>query len=105
MRRGYLMGAKFGSKNCRADVFEKTSLRDDIANVRNVVKSYCLRREQSGRHARQCRILSSAYGHSAMKRTSARYTKFVHGVRQIKGKSGKDKGGQGRRGEENPHTT
>jgi len=73
-----LVRSEFGCQDCGADVFQQASLRDDVANVRDVVKRDCFGRQQGRCHARQRRVFGAADRDPAVKRPAAGNTKFVH---------------------------
>lgn len=65
----------------RADVFQKTSLGNDVANVRNVVQRDRFGRENCRGHARQRGIFGAADRHAPFDWVAAANAKLFHGGR------------------------
>jgi hypothetical protein len=79
---GDLVSAELGCQNGCADIFKQTSLRDDVAHVRNVMQDHGVRREQRRCHTWQRRVFGTANRNSAVKWPATRDTKLVHDAGQ-----------------------
>src|SRR5882762_9619384 len=76
MRSCDLVRSQLWRKDRSSDVLEQTTLRNNVANVRNVVQNNCFRRQQSGGHAWQSRIIRPTDRNSAVKSAAARNAKL-----------------------------
>ena len=78
MAGGYFVSAQFGRKHCGADVFEQTTLSNDVAHVRKIVQRDGFGTQQCRSHARQRRILGAAYRNTTAEWLAAGDAKFIH---------------------------
>lgn len=72
------MRAQLRREHGRAQVFQQPSLRDDVADIRDIVQHDRLGCEQGGGHAGQRGIFRAADPDAATQRASARDTEFIH---------------------------
>ena len=77
----YLVRAKFRRQDGGAQVFEQPALRNNVANVRQIVQRNRFRAQQRCGHTRQRRVLGAAYGDAAFECVSAADAKFIHADR------------------------
>src|SRR5436190_7522217 len=97
MRGGDLVRSELRRKHRNSDVLEQSTLRNNVANVRNVMQNNCLRRQQSGGHAWQRRILRPTDRDSALESAAARNAKLIHDADRLKENRERSKRGLFRR--------
>lgn len=79
------MRAQLGRQHVRANVLEQTPLSNDVADVRDVVKSDRSWSQNRRRHARQRGILSAADRDPTLNGVATANAKFFH-ARRLKEK-------------------
>src|SRR6266850_1662393 len=84
MRGGDLVSPELWRKDRRSDVLEQSTLRNNVANVRNVMQNNCLWCQQGGGHAWQRRILRPTDRDSAVESAAARNAKLIHDADRLK---------------------
>ena len=78
VRGGNLVSAKLRSQHVRADVFQQTPLRNDVANVREIVERDRFRRQNRRRHARERRVFRAADCDATLDWVTATDAEFLH---------------------------